>query len=99
MAIGIDVSPELIEDFCRRNGIRKLSFFGSVLRADFRPDSDVDVLVELEPGHGIGLFGFSAMELELSALIGRRVDLRTPQDLSRYFRDQVLKDALVQYVA
>lgn len=97
MAIGIDISPALIQDFCRRHHIRRLSLFGAVLRPDFRPDSDVDVLVELEPGHRVGLFGFSAMELELSALIGRRVDLRTPADLSRYFRDEVVKGAVVQY--
>ena len=87
-----------LADFCRRHHIRKLSFFGSVLNEDFRPDSDVDVLVEFEPGHAPGLFRLSGMANELSSLLGgRRVDLRTPQDLSRYFRDEVLASAEVGY--
>jgi predicted nucleotidyltransferase len=76
----------------------KLSLFGSVLREDFRPDSDVDVLVEFEEGHTPGFFGLARMEEELSKLLGgRKVDLRTPQDLSRYFREEVLASAAVQY--
>ena len=75
--------------FCRRHHVRKLALFGSVLRDDFGPDSDVDVLVEFEPGHVPGL-AFFDMEAELSHLIGRQVDLNTPQFLSRYFRDTVL---------
>ncbi|MFL6230551.1 MAG: nucleotidyltransferase family protein [Pyrinomonadaceae bacterium] len=87
-----------IADFCRRYHIRKLSFFGSVLREDFRPDSDVDVLVEFEPEHVPGLFALAGMERELSSLLGnRKVDLRTPQDLSPYFRDEVVASAEVQY--
>lgn len=94
----IKISPAKITAFCRRHHIRKLSLFGSVLRDDFQPDSDVDVLVEFEPGHVPGLLRLAAMEHELSALLaGRPVDLRTPQDLSRYFRDEVLAEAEVQY--
>ena len=87
-----------IAEFCRRHRIRKLSLFGSVLRDDFRPDSDIDVLVEFEPGARTG-FAFFAMEIELSEILGRKVDLNTPGFLSKYFRDQVLKEAEVQYDA
>jgi hypothetical protein len=84
--------------FCRRYHIRRLAFFGSVLRDDFRPDSDVDVLVEFEPGSVPGLFGLARMERELAALISvHKVDLRTPEDLSRYFRQSVLDEAVVLY--
>jgi predicted nucleotidyltransferase len=94
----IVVPRDKIADFCRRNHIRKLSLFGSVLRGDFGPDSDVDVLVEFEPGHVPGFFRLFDMEEELSSLVGgRKVDIRTPQDLSRYFRDEVLTYAEVQY--
>ena len=92
----IEIPKEQIADFCRRHHIRKLSLFGSVLRDDFGPDSDVDVLVEFEPGHTPGL-AFFEMQSELSDLLGRRVDLLTPDFLSRYFRDEVLKAAEVQY--
>ena len=75
-----------------------MAFFGSVLRADFGPESDIDVLVEFEPAHVPGLFGIARMERELSTLFGgRKVDLRTAEDLSRYFREDVLKEAEVQY--
>ena len=84
--------------FCRRNCIQKLSLFGSVLREDFRPDSDVDVLVEFKRGHPIGLLRMAALERELSQLLKRKVDLRTPAELSRYFRDEVLRTSEVQYV-
>ena len=80
----IDVPRERIAEFCRRHHIRRLALFGSVLRDDFRPDSDVDVLVEFEPGHVPGL-AFFDMEAELSAILGRKVDLNTPSFLSRYF--------------
>lgn len=86
-----------LEAFCQRHHIRKLSLFGSVLREDFAPDSDIDVLVEFEEGTRIGLIRFSQIELELSALIGRKVDLNTPQDLSDFFRDTVLASAQVLY--
>lgn len=92
----IALPREPIGDFCRRHQIRKLALFGSVLREDFRPDSDVDVLVEFEPGHTPGL-AFFAMQEELSTLLGRRVDLNTPGFLSRYFRDRVVAEAAVQY--
>ena len=82
--------------FCRKHHIKRLALFGSVLREDFRPDSDVDVLVEFEPGHVPG-FGIIDMENELSKLVGRKVDLRTPGDLSRYFRDRVIREAKVAY--
>jgi predicted nucleotidyltransferase len=85
--------------FCRRHRITRLSLFGSVLRDDFREDSDVDVLVEFERGVRVGLLALSAMERELSDIVGRKVDLRTPEDLSRYFRDEVLRVARVQYAA
>ncbi|MHB9132648.1 MAG: nucleotidyltransferase family protein [Armatimonadota bacterium] len=95
----LQVDRERIADFCRRNHIRKLSFFGSVLRDDFRPDSDVDVLVEFEPQATPGFFKLVDMEEELSSIIGRKVDLRTPGDLSRLFRDDVVAHAEVQYAA
>ena len=87
-----------IADFCRRHHIRTLAVFGSVLHGDSRPDSDLDVLVEFEPGHVPGL-AFFGMEQELSELLGRKVDLNTPQFLSPYFRDEVLAEAEVQYAA
>ena len=93
----ITLPKDKIEDFCRRHHIRKLSLFGSVLRGDFRPDSDVDVLVEFEPGYSVGLIRLAGMEIELSNIIGRKVDLRTPAELSRYFRQKVLDVAEVQY--
>ena len=94
----IELPRDKVAAFCKRNRIRKLSIFGSALRGDFRPDSDVDVLVEFEPGHVPGL-AFFAMQNELSEILGRKVDLNTPQFLSRYFRDQVLAEAEVQYAA
>ena len=94
----ISMPAEKIAEFCKRNGIRKLSLFGSALRDDFRPDSDVDLLVEFREGATPSLLDLSRMERELSAVLGgRKVDLRTPQELSRYFRDEVLSTASVQY--
>ncbi len=94
----IDVPSERLAEFCRRHHIRRLAFFGSVLRPDFNEQSDIDVLVEFESHQTPGLFGLARMERELSVLFGgRRVDLRTPEDLSRYFRQQVLQEAEVQY--
>ena len=96
----INFNENSVAEFCRANHIRKLAFFGSVLRDDFGPHSDVDVLVEFEPGHVPGLFGISHMELELSPIFGgRKVDLRTAGDLSRYFRDQVVATADGIYAA
>jgi len=94
----IALPKDRLDEFCRRNHIAKLSLFGSVLREDFKPDSDVDVLVEFEERHTPGFLGLARMEEELSEMLGgRKVDLRTPQDLSRYFREEVLDSAAVQY--
>jgi len=88
-----------IEAFCRKHSIARLSLFGSVLRDDFTPQSDVDVLVEFLPGVRIGYFGFQALQDELSEIIGRRVDLNTPDCLSTYFSGEVLREARPVYVA
>ena len=97
MSTQVRVDRERIAAFCRQHHIRRLALFGSALRPDFRPDSDVDVLVEFEPGHVPGLLGMARLERELSAVFGRKVDLRTPEDLSRYFRQSVLDQAEVLY--
>jgi predicted nucleotidyltransferase len=95
---GIEVPSARIAELCRKNSIRRLAFFGSILRDDFGPESDIDLLVEFEPGKTPGFFGLARMEREFSALFdGRKVDLRTPGDLSRYFRDEVIRTAEVQY--
>jgi len=94
--IQIEIPKGQIEAFCRRHHIRKLSLFGSVLRDDFASDSYVDVLVEFEVGHVPG-FAFFGMEQELSEILARKVDLNTPNFLSRHFREQVLQHAEVQY--
>ncbi len=96
---GIEITKEKIAEFCRHHHIRKLALFGSVLREDFRPDSDMDVLVEFEPGHTPGLLRIAELEIELSEMLGRKVDLRTPGDLSRYFREEVVRTSEVQFVA
>ena len=94
----LDLDKEKIASFCRQRHIQRLAIFGSALRPDFRPDSDIDLLVEFEPDHVPGLLGMARMERELSVLLGgRKVDLRTPEDLSRYFRQEVLEEAVVQY--
>ena len=95
----IDIPSDRIADFCRRNRIRRLALFGSVLRDDFGPDSDVDVLVEFEPAARVGLLRLAGMEIELSEILGRKVDLNTLGFLSDYFRDKVLAEAQVQYDA
>jgi predicted nucleotidyltransferase len=96
----IFLPKDALARFCRERGIRRLAVFGSALRADFGPDSDIDLLVEFEPDRIPTLFDIAGMEQELSALLGgRKVDLRTPEDLSRYFRDRVMAEAEVQYVA
>ncbi|MCA9922756.1 MAG: nucleotidyltransferase family protein [Anaerolineales bacterium] len=92
----IIISNEEIKQFCQKHNIIKLSLFGSVLRDDFRADSDVDVLVEFKPGHAPG-FNFFAMQDELSNIVGRPVELHTLDFLSPYFRNNVLKEAKVQY--
>jgi len=95
---GVEIPEKIIADFCRRHRVRRLCLFGSILRDDFGADSDVDVLVQFEPGATPG-FGFFEIEEELSAIIGRKVDLNTAGFLSKYFRDQVLLDAEVLYDA
>jgi len=96
----LPLDHEALAQLCRRHGIRRLSLFGSVLRGTDRPDSDLDLLVEFEPGAIPGFLGMAAIEAELSALLGgRRVDLRTAEDLSRYFRDEVERTAEVQFAA
>jgi hypothetical protein len=94
-----DIPYDRITEFCRRHRIRKLSLFGSVLRSDFRPDSDIDVLVEFQPGARVGLIRLTGIELELSELFGRKVDLNTPGFLGHEYRDRVLAEAQVQYEA
>jgi len=94
----IEIPKGRVAEFCRRHHIRKLALFGSVLRDDFRPQSDVDVLVEFEPGCVPGL-EFFGLENELSEILGRRVDLNTAGFLSKYFRARTLAEAEVQYVA
>lgn len=93
----IEIPQERVAEFCRRHHIRKLSFFGSVISEHFTEDSDVDVLVEFKQGQVVGLLRLAGMEIELSEILGRKVDLRTPADLSRYFKDDVLSAAEVQY--
>jgi predicted nucleotidyltransferase len=92
------IAEEQLDQFCRKQHIQRLSLFGSRLKGTARPDSDIDLLVEFEPGREPGLLGLATMEAELATLLGgAQVDLRTPQDLSQYFRDQVLRTAAVQY--
>lgn len=94
----LQLDPRTLERFCRKHDIRKLSLFGSVQKGMDRPDSDVDFLVEFHPGRAPGLLGLAEMEAELSRLLGgRRVDLRTAQDLSSHFRDEVVRTAEVQF--
>ena len=86
-------------EFCKRNHIKRLSVFGSALRGELRPDSDFDLLVEFEPGHTPGLFAIIRMEMELTEALGKKTDMRTPEDLSEYFRDEVIENAELQYQA
>jgi hypothetical protein len=96
MVARIPVPKHEIARFCQRHHIQRLALFGSVLRSDFRPDSDVDVLVQFEPGKAPG-WEFFDLQDELTSILGRRVDLNTPGFLSRYFRDQVLAEAETVY--
>ena len=91
------ISKDKLAEFCRKNHIRKLSVFGSAVRGDLQPDSDIDLLVEFEQDLTPGLFSIIRMEMELAEMLGRKVDLRTPEDLSQYFRDEVLQNAELQY--
>ena len=97
MPARIAIDPDMIAGFCRRNHIRKLALFGSVLRDDFAPESDVDVLVEFDPEARVSLLDVVGMEIDLSEQLGRKVDLRTAGDLSRYFRKEVVDSAEVLY--
>ena len=98
MSTKVEIPRAQLAAFCRRNRIRRLALFGSVLRDDFGPDSDVDVLVEFDPGAVVGLFKLYDVEQELSKLLGgRRVEISTPRGLSKYFRDDVLSEAELQY--
>ena len=99
MSLHFEIEHERVAELCRRNPIRRLAFFGSVLRDDFGPRSDVDVLVELTPEAQVTLLDMVRMQDELSAIIGRRVDLRTKGFLSRYSRDEVEAAAEVEFVA
>jgi len=100
MAGQLPFDHDALDKLCRSHGIRKLGLFGSVLKGSARSDSDVDLLVEFTPSATPSLLDMARIEAELSSLLGgRRVDLRTAQDLSRYFRDEVVREALVQYVA
>jgi uncharacterized protein len=93
----VAVAGDVLAAFCRRHGIRRLAVFGSAVRGDVRDDSDVDLLVEFEPGRVPGLLSLASMELELGALVGREVELRTYEDLSRHFRDEVRASARALY--
>jgi len=99
LAPGVTIDDAVLEAFCRRNGVRRLGLFGSALRGELRPDSDIDLLVEFEPGRVPGLLLLAGLELELAELLGREVDLRTPGDLSRHIRDAVSAGARVLYAA
>lgn len=99
IAPGVAVDGGALDAFCRRNGIRRLKLFGSALGDRFRPSSDIDLLVEFEEDRVPGLLRMAALELELGAMLGRAVDLRTVSDLSRYFRDRVATDARLLYDA
>lgn len=99
MSVHVEIEHERVAEFCRHNPIKRLAFFGSVLRDDFGPQSDVDVLVEFTPQAQVTLLDMVRMQDELSEIIGRRVDLRTKGFISRYFREAVVAEAEVEYVA
>lgn len=90
MGMRISSHKNKIAEFCKRNQIKRLAFFGSVLRNDFSPESDVDVLVDFEPGAGVGFIGLAGMEIELSELLGRKAEMHTSKGLNPHFRDEVL---------
>jgi predicted nucleotidyltransferase len=91
------ISRDKLADYCKSNHIRRLSVFGSSIRGELRQDSDIDILVEFEQNHTPGLFSIVRMEMKLTEMLGRKVDLRTPEDLSKYFRDEVVRNAELQY--
>jgi predicted nucleotidyltransferase len=96
-ALPLAIPKVFLKEFCERNHIRKLSLFGSVLTPRFRPESDLDILAEFDSEHVPGLLTLAGMEIELSEKLGRRVDMRTSEDPSRYFREEVVSSALLQY--
>ncbi len=96
---GVNIPDDKIAEFCRRHGVARLALFGSILRDDFGPDSDIDVLVEFPPGQTPSLLDLGGMLMELRELLGREVDLKTPGFLSRYFREDVVKEARTLYAA
>ncbi|MDR4496402.1 MAG: nucleotidyltransferase domain-containing protein [Candidatus Scalindua sp.] len=91
------ISKEKTTEFCQRNHIIKLAIFGSALRDEYTSESDIDILVEFEAEHIPGLMDIAGMEVELTEMVGRKVDLRTPGELSRFFRDDVLSKARIEY--
>lgn len=97
--INVEIPRKKVAAFCRKHHITSLAVFGSALHGDLRPDSDIDILVEFEPGHTPGFLRLARMQRELSSILGRPADMRTAHDLSRYFRDEVLAAAEVQYAA
>jgi uncharacterized protein len=96
---GLTLDDDFVAAFAAAHGIRRIALYGSVLREDFRPDSDIDLLVEFQPGHTPGLLHLAQMELELEDALGRQVELRTPEDLGSYFRDAVIASARPLYAA
>lgn len=96
---GVRIPRDRIASFCEANGIRRLALFGSILRDDFGPESDVDILVEFQPGTRVGYLAVARMTRELSEMIGRSVDVRTPAELHPAFREEVIREALTGYVA
>lgn len=99
MIADVDLDEQTLADFCRRHGVARLSLFGSRLRGEHRPDSDLDLLVEFLPGQRVSLFTIGGMIMELRELTGLDVDLRTAEDLSKYFRDKVVREAKLLYAA
>jgi uncharacterized protein len=99
MDLPIEIDRNKIAAFCEKHHLVKLAFFGSILTDRFCPDSDVDVLFEYDPEHVPSLFDVAGMEEELSEILGRKADMRTSRDLSRYFRDEVVRSARVEYAA
>ena len=95
--LNLEIPKEKIAEFCKKNHIRKLSLFGSSVRRDFRSDSDIDILVEFEPDARVGLIKLAGLELELSKIFGRKVDLNTPGFINKYYREKVFSEAEVQY--
>ncbi|MCX6647183.1 MAG: nucleotidyltransferase domain-containing protein [bacterium] len=99
MILPFEISNEHLAEYCRKHSVKKLSIFGSALREDFNDESDIDVLVEFEPGHVPGFIGLAAMEMELASILAtdRKVDIRTSEEMSRYFREEVVSGAELVY--